>query len=330
MSEFFDSEDPFADFTADDLNLLEDAALAATQTPLRVPQHLLPRTTSVQNAFPAVQEEPSMEDDYGQFNVDDDDILLDEAPEAPLPIVSSHQSRFPTNIDQNALMQELAYLRAETSRLKSERNKLETLAFTQDGKMDHLQRTLLRTRQDHEAALQRLQRSAEAEKRSLQNDLADRERKLNALTADIEFQRNELREARELATRGGVIRPSGVNNNVDLLTSPKRPARVVKGSGVKSPELKTRIGVFSARAFGKEESVGLRKGNNKKRKREEHRMITPEPVIVHEEFSEAEINRIVMEKVLRERSTWTASDERFEVVSPDDGLTTAYARCFGA
>ena len=72
--------------------------------------------------------------------------------------------------------------------------------------------------------------------------------------------------------------------------------------------------MFSARAFGKEESVGPGKSNNKKRKREEPRMITPEPVIVHEESSEAEINRIVMEKVLRERSTWTVSDERFEVV----------------
>src|SRR5208282_5564513 len=112
--------------------------------------------------------------------------LLDETPPPPR-IPSPHQSRFPTNIDQTALMEELAHLRAETSRLKLEHDKLETLAYTQDGKMDHLQRTLLRTRQDHEAALQRLQRSTDAEKRALQNDLADGERKLNALTADIEF-----------------------------------------------------------------------------------------------------------------------------------------------
>lgn len=312
MSDSFDSTDPFADFTADDLDLLENAALAATQASQSRYPPPLPRTKSFQNAFPEVQEESSMEDDYGLFNVDDDYLLVDEV-QAPPPIPSPHQSRFPTNINQTALMEELAYLRAKTSRLKLERDKLETLAYTQDGKMDYLQRTLLRTRQDHEAALQRVQRSSEAEKRSLQNDLADRERKLNALTADIEFQRNELREARDLATRGGVIRPSITNNNEELLTSPKKPARVVKGSGVKSPELKTRIGVLSARAFGNEESVGLGKINDKKRKREEPRMITPEPVIVHEELSDVEINRIVMEKVLRERSTWTVSDERFEV-----------------
>jgi hypothetical protein len=312
MSDSFDSTDPFADFTAEDLDHLENAALSATQASQSRYPPPLPRTISLQNAFPEVQEESSMEEDYGLFNVDDDYLLVDEV-QAPPPIPSPRQSRFPTNINQTALMEELAYLRAKTSRLKLERDKLETLAYTQDGKMDYLQRTLLRTRQDHEAALQRVQRSSEAEKRSLQNDLADRERKLNALTADIEFQRNELREARDLATRGAVIRPSITNNNEELLTSPKKPARVVKGSGVKSPELKTRIGVLSARAFGKEESVGLGKINDKKRKREEPRMITPEPVIVHEELSDVEINRIVMEKVLRERSTWTVSDERFEV-----------------
>jgi hypothetical protein len=325
MSDLFDLDDPFVDFTADDLDLLENAALAATQAPQ--PRHPppLPRATSFQNAFPTVKEEPSVEDDYGQFNVDEEFVLVDEAPSPPPRIPFTHRSRFPINIDQTALMEELAHLRAETSRLKVERDKLETLAYTQDGKMDHLQRALLRTRQDHEAALQRLQKSSETEKRSLQNDLADRERKLNALTADIEFQRNELREARELATRGGVIRPSVANNNGELLMSPKRPARIVKGSGVKSPELKTRIGVFSARAFGKEESVGPGKSNNKKRKREEPRMVTPEPVIVPEESSEVEINRIVMEKVLRERSTWTISDERFEVFIIHNKLTIANA-----
>ena len=218
MSDFFDSDDPFADFTSDDFEVLENAALAATQASQPRRPLPLPRTTSFQNAFPAAQEEPSMEDDYVLFNVDDDELLLDEAPPPPR-IPSPHQSRFPTNIDQTALMEELAHLRAETSRLKLEHDKLETLAYTQDGKMDHLQRTLLRTRQDHEAALQRLQRSTDAEKRALQNDLADRERKLNALTADIEFQRNELREARELATRGGVIRPSVVNNNGEFYES---------------------------------------------------------------------------------------------------------------
>lgn len=323
MDDFSDSDDPFADFTNDDLDLLEYTALAETQAPQ--PRHLpFLRTRSFQDASHTVKEEPSMEEDYGQFNIDDDDLVLVEAP-PPRPIPSPRQSRYPTNIDRIALMEELAHLRAETSRLKLKRDKLETLAYTQDGKMDHLQRTLLRTRQDHEAALHRLQRSADAEKRALQNDLADRERKLNALTADIEFQRNELREARELATRGGVIRPSIANNNGELLTSPKRPARVVKGSGVKSPELKTRIGVFSARAFGTEESVGSGKNNNKKRKREEPRMITPEPVVVHEELSEAEINRIVMEKVLQERSIWTISDERFEVVFTRNKLTIANA-----
>ena len=51
----------------------------------------------------------------------------------------------------------------------------------------------------------------------------------------------------------------------------------------------------------------------KKRKREGEQMITPEPVVGNGVMSESEINKIVMERVLRERSTWTVSDERFEV-----------------
>jgi hypothetical protein len=313
MTEYFDSDDPFADFTANDLDTLEKAAIVATQTSQQPVFHPIPRTTSFQDVFPVVQEELSMEDDYGQFNVDDEDLFIDDNTDPPpLPPPPTLQSRFPTNIDQIALMQELAELRAETSRLKLERDKLETLAYTQDGKMDHLQRTLRKVHADHESVLNRLQKSAEAEKRELQADLADRERKLTALTADMEFQRNELREARELATRGGVVRP-GTNGE---LMSPKRAARVVKGSGIKSPETKSRIGGVSARAFGREESVvPSGKNGNKKRKREEPRMETPEPVVV-KELNEMEINRIVMERVIRERSLWTVSDERFEVI-PD-------------
>lgn len=323
MSEYFGSDDPFADFTAGDFDILEDQAIAASQTSYIPPS----RTTSFQNVFqPLKEEEPIMEDDYGQFNVDDEDLFIDDnnntTPPAPPPRLSRF---FPTNIDQTALMEELAHLRAETSRLKLERDKFETLAYTQDGKMDHLQRSLQKAKNEHDSVLQRLQRTSESEKRALQLELQDREKKLVALTADIEFQKNELREAREIANRGGIIRSTNLNNNidcVDILNSPKKAARVVKGSGVKSPESKSKVGVFSARAFSKEESVGPVKGNNnnnnsnnynKKRKREEVRMITPEPVVVSEDSSEVEINRIVMEKILRERSTWTASDERFEV-----------------
>src|SRR5438045_2071480 len=163
--------------------------------------------------------------------------------------------------------------------------------------MGHLQRALQKTKADHELVLSRLQRASEAEKQTLKKDLAERDRKLSALTADIEFQKNELREARDLVNRGGgIIRPNQSQNGE--ISSPKKAARIVKGSGVKSPEKgKGGIGVFSAaRAFSKEESIGPAKdiNYNKKRKREEPRMITPEPGVVHsEELSESEINRIV-------------------------------------
>ena len=347
MSEYFDSDDPFADLTADDLDILENAAIARTQTSQHSLQHqhqqpLLPRPRT-KNAFPVLQEEPMMEDDYGQFNVDDEDLFIQDdntcsEPPRPPPPPASH---FPTNIDQTALMQELAYLRAETSRLKLERDKFETLTFKQDGRMDHLERALTKTRTDHELILQRLKVAAENEKQLLKLEVEDRERKLKTLSADIEFSKNELREAREIAGRGGIIRPAtNLNNgnyNGDVFSSPKKAARIVKGSGVKSPESKSRIGAFSARAFSKEESVGpARKSNNndnynKKRKREEPRMITPEPVIVSEDLNETEINRIVMEKVLRDRSSWMVSDERFEVCfSKRVVLIIAYAGYSGA
>ena len=311
MSEFFDSDDPFADLTADDLDILENEALATTQVTRHPPIHQrLPhlhthpnRAAPPQNAFSAAYEEPTIEDDYGQFNVDDEDLLIDtnndttSEPPAPTPAPAPNPiSRFPSNIDQHALMEELAYLRVETSRLKLERDKYETLAYAQDGKMGHLQRTLHKTKADHELVISRLQRASESEKQALGKDLDDRDRNLSALTADIEFQKNELREARELVNRGGgIIRPNQSQNAE--ISSPKKAARIVKGSGVKSPEKgKCSSGVFSAvRAFSKEESIGPAKETNynKKRKREEARMITPEPVVVHsEELSETDINMI--------------------------------------
>jgi gas vesicle protein len=346
MSESFDSDDPFADFTADDLDYLENVAIAnqvLQQPSIQQQQPIpLPRTTSFQNAFPVVHEEPTIEDDYGQFNVDDVDLIVEDNATyetLPSPLPRPRLSRFPRNIDQIALMEELAHLRAETSRLKLERDKFETLAYSQDGKMDHLQRTLQKTKTEHESMIQRLQRSSEAEKQSLQKDLEDRERKLTALTADIEFQKMELREAREIANRGGIIRPmtnlnNNNSNNGDVGSPTRKAARVVKGSGVKSPEAKSRVGIFSARAFSKEESVGPagRSNNNvnynKKRKREEPRMITPEPVVVSEDLSEVEINRIVMERVLRERSSWSISDERFEVCSDKTGANDSLYAIF--
>jgi len=339
MSESFDLDDPFVDFTEDDLDYLENVAKAtqaSQQHSIRQQQPIpLPRTTPFQNAFPVVHEEPTMEDDYGQFNVDDEDLIIVDNTiyEHPPPPPPPRLSRFPRNIDQIALMEELAHLRAETSRLKLERDKFETLAYSKDGKMDHLQRTLQKTKTEHESIIQRHQRTSEVEKRTLQQDLEDRERRLTALAADIEFQKMELREAREIANRGGIIRPTSTNlsnnnnssNNGDVGSPTRKAARVVKGSGVKSPEAKSRVGIFAARAFSKEESVGPpgRNSNNvnynKKRKREEPRMITPEPVVVAEDLGEVDINRIVMERVLRERSSWTLSDERFEVCSDKTG-----------
>ena len=158
----------------------------------------------------------------------------------------------------------------------------------------------------------------------MHSTIADRERKLASLNAEIDFQKNEIREARRAGERGMgmVVRPA-------VGGSPSRKqgaARVVVGSGVKSPESKARIGIFSSRAFGKEEGVVKGKkdsGGNKKRKREEPRVEVletgPEQTVRVQEtgagsVSEAEINRIVMDKVLRERASWTNEDERFEVI----------------
>ena len=342
MSDGFDSDDPFADFTAEDFETIEYEAIAATQgvqtappyrppsrppyrppaqhhqqqlqhqqqqqkpppPPLQPQKQSFNRATSFQNPFPI---EDSTEDDYNQFNVSDEDLILIDTEDIPLHSQSLPPVPSPA---RSALQEELAFLRAETARLKAERDKFETLAFSNDGKMDHLQRTLSKVKLEHETDLQRLRKTAETEKRGLMNEVAERERKLAALTADIEFQRNELREAREMAHRGaGIIRSATGNGEV---VSPRKAARVVKGSGVKSPESKSKIGIFSARAFRRDESVMPPK--TRKRKREEP-MTTPEPAAVETGvLSETEINKIVMERVLRERSTWTVSDERFEVL----------------
>jgi hypothetical protein len=263
-----------------------------------------------------------MEDDYGHFNVEDEDLVLvdqTDFPSFPAPTQDHHRP----SIANDALLEEVVHLRAETARLKQEREKFETLAYSQEGKMDHLQRTLSKSRAEYEAALSRLQNATETEKRTFQNAIAERDRRLTALTADIEFQRNELREAQELANRGTTIRTT---NNIHH-TSPKRPARVVKGSGVKSPESKSRIGVFSAIAFGKDE--GVLPAKNKKRKRGEP--VAEKSFVMVEEsessgLSEGDINRIIMEKVFRERSSWTAADERFEVIRSMTKLIVAYTR----
>jgi hypothetical protein len=341
MSDGFDSDDPFAGFTAEDFEIIEHEAIAATQGVQRPPyeppsrppykppvpdrqqqsqnqqqqqtpalpppqpqkQSSFNRATSFQNPFP-IEDPP--EDDYNQFNVSDEDLILIDTEEIPLHSQSLPPVPSPA---RSALHQELAFLRAETGRLKAERDKFETLAFSNDGRMDHLQRTLSKVKLDHESTLQKLRNTAETEKRGLMNEVAERERKLAALTADIAFQRNELREAREMASRSVAVSRSVTENGE--IVSPRKAARVVKGSGIKSPESKSKIGVFSARAFGRDESVMAAK--TKKRKREEP-MITPEPVGVETTvLSESEINKIVMERVLRERSTWTVSDERFEV-----------------
>ena len=343
MSERFDADDPFAGLTIDDLSVLEQQAHAATQSSQHSQRQRQPPTPPAKHRQPAapgrallnrapalnqltslVQGDPVTDDDYAQFSIDDQDLIVDDAlnqpptPPAPPRLSPAYLSRFPTNIDQIALMQELASLRAETARLKAERERLQTHSFTQDGKLDHLQRTLARMREDHESALSRIQRATEGEKRVFQGELAERDRRLAALSADIEFQKNELREAREMALRGTVVRPPASSmvavTNGEGFVSPRRP-RVVKGSGVKSPEKNK----AAASAFGREQVGPV---ENKKRKREE-RMVTPEPVtapmVVVEEMNESEINQLVFERVLKERSSWTASDERFHVRSCFDG-----------
>jgi hypothetical protein len=320
MSEYFDLDDPFEDLTADDFAALDQAALAATQA-APVSQQLhppLPRTTSFHDVFPPVQEQ--VEDDYGQFNVDDEDLLFEQLDPQEIPPRTQPSAAHPS--PNNEILEELARLRTETAQLKLERDTYETLAFSQDGKLDHLQRTLSKTRAEHEAALSRLARTSELEKKNLQQDLAERDRKLASLNADIDFQRTELREARELATRREVVRLA-VNGEV---TSPKRGARVVRGSGVKSPESKSKIAGLSARAFGREESVVPAKP--KKRKRDEIPPVIVErdtPEVTPSDISDAEINRIVMERVLAERSMWKPLDERFEASFKRFLLTVAYA-----
>ena len=323
MSEYIDSDDPFADFTADDLDSLESAAIQAIRHPLA--PRPLPHHSNLHNAPPApFQDDIFMDSDCGQFNVDEEDLFIAKTSSTPSSISPS--------IDRSALMAELTALRAETARLNLERDTLETQKYTQEGKMDHLQRMLEKTRTDYESALARLKQSSATEKRNLQSAIADRERKLATLNAEIEFQKNEIREARESATRGQVIRPGHGETSP---TKKQGAARVVVGSGVKSPESKARIGIFSAKAFGRDESVGSSKvggGNLKKRKREESGQITPEPqpsmAVQDETVSEAEINRIVMEKVLRERAAWKSGDERFEVrFGAGNKLTVVDERC---
>ena len=331
MSEYFDSDDPFADLTADDLDNLESAAINATQHPLPPPlpphhhhHHQYSPQPLPQNDFPSLDQDIPMDDSCGQFNVDDEDLFL--APTTPPPPPPPHLSpSHSSHPHSSTLLAELTALRAETARLKLERDALETAKFTQDGKLEHLQRTLSKTRLDHDYALTRIKQSLETEKRNLQSTIADRERKLASLSAEIEFQKNEIREARMLAQRGtgGTVKMAG--GGVGETGSPSKrqgAARVVTGSGVKSPEAKARIGIFSSRAFGREEIVVGKKDGNRKRKREEPRgevvEVQPQQIVGRQEtgvgaVSEEEINRIVMDKVLRERASWTNEDERFEV-----------------
>lgn len=311
MSDIFDSDDFFVDITADELDALEWSAIQATQPSvlqqLPYQRHQSdPRPQAASFQYVAVAEEnTSMEDDYVQFNADDEFVIDDEHESTDVPFLPS-QPQHTVSSHESALIEELAALRAEKTRLKLERDKYETLAFSQDGKLDHLNRTLAKGRAEYEAALDRLKRAAETERRTLQADLADRDRKLAGLSADIEFQRNELRQAREQARDGGVSRSTTTNSEP---MTPKK-AKVVKGSGVKSPEARSRIGVMSARAFGKEESVVST--TQKKRKHEEAR-VTPDRIFPVEEVSEVEINRIVIERIICDRASWTISDERFEV-----------------
>ena len=336
MSVSFDAEvDPFAEFTAEDFEVLETNAIQASQSQQPALNPITRQVSFIQhqpyqNVLPKVEEDSVMDEDYGQFTVDDEDLIIEDQPDTNTNVsalqtgtLDSHLERI--SVDSSSLLQELAHLRAEATRLKQERDKYETQLYNQDGKMDHLQRALQKSKMEHENALQKLHRTADAEKKALQAELNEKERKLARLSGEIEFRKNELREARELATKGPVIRPPGEaygngkdvshgremgfqGNGIEL--SPKK-ARVARGSGIKSPESKNRI----SRAFGKGEVVTSIRG--KKRKLEEQR-VTPEPVVMVEDvknevLSEEEINRLVMEKILRDRSVWEVSDERFEV-----------------
>src|SRR5579871_6021394 len=314
MSGNFDSDDLFADFTADDLDHIEQAAIQATQqsqlaTVPRQQRGPITRITSYQAAITPTEEDPTLDDDYGQFNVDDEDLLFDQDQLADPPLPSPLSQPVPPS-SHGELLAEVTRLRAETARLKAERDKFETKAYSQDGKLDHLQRTLSRTQNEHMAALQRLTNASETEKKALKEELSERERRLARLTAELEFQKSEIREARE--KRNGVSYPvigtASVIVNGD--GSPKK-ARVVKGSGVKSPEAKSRIGVSAARAFGKE---GVASAKEKKRKREEEAQEILVPMQLDPVVSETEISRLVMEKLIQNRSLWTITDDRFEVI----------------
>jgi hypothetical protein len=307
MSEHFDSDDPFADFTAADLDNIEHAAMQATQNSQPAPivraQRPLNRATSYQP--PIAERDETLGDDYGQFNVDDQDLVLDDAPPDP-PLASPSQAP-PSS--HSALLSELSRLRAEAARLKAERDKFETKAYSQDGKLDHLQRTLSRTQNEHNAALQRLANVNDAEKRALREEIDERERRLARIVAELEFQKSEAREARERRNGVAVSVPPAIPGNVVVNGegSPKK-ARVVRGSGIKSPESKSRIGVAAARAFGKEVV------QQKKRKRDEQVTEVAVPMQVEEKVSESEINRLVVEKIIQSRSMWSPTDERFEVL----------------
>jgi len=328
MADHFDSDDPFADLTAADLDSIENAAIQATQPsqppPSRPPparhavapkgqQRILNRTRAPPPS--RIEESPALEDDYSQFNVDDEDLSLEQQqPDDPLPTALSQPPS-----SYAALLAELNVLRLETARLKSERDKFETKAYSQDGKLDHLQRTLSRTLSEHNAALQRLANANEAEKRALRNEVEERERRLARVNAELEFQKSEARQAVE--RRNGVVRTSvgigvpGVSAVVDAEGSPKK-ARVVKGSGVKSPESKSRIGVHAARAFGREsvQQRGKRKREDREQMQED--MLAREmsvPMQIEPSLSEVDVNRLVMEKIIQHKSMWATTDERFEV-----------------
>ena len=344
MSDYFDTDDPFADFTAADLETIEHAAIEATQrsqpVPLRppphsiIPQRQITRIPSYQPTIPIIEEDPTLsDDDYGQFNVDEEDLILDTSNPVDQPLLPPSQPQPPqppststTSFSSSSLLAELTALRAEIARLKAERDTSETKAYSQDGKLDHLQRTLQRTQADHAAALQRLQNVAETEKRGLREDLAERERRLARISAELEFQKNEVRQARE--RRDGVVVPvvpvGTVVGGANGEGSPKK-ARVVRGSGVKSPESKSKIGVFSARAFGKE---GVVPGKQKKRKREEEMEQVIRMQVEQIGISEVEVNRMVMEKIFQGRTLWTSSDERFEVFTKFDCADGSCCRIF--
>ena len=298
MSDYLDLEDPFADFTQDEWETLESYAIAATQSS-QSPAQRSPsaRVASFQTPFPPVQEEPTIDEDYEQFNVDDEDLLFEEAPADPL----AHQ---PATQPQSFLLSQFNSLNAEIIRLKAERDKFETLAYNQDGKVDHLQKSLAKARTEHAAAINRITQTSEAEKGKLLNDIAEMEAKMRALSAEVEFQKSELQQAREKDV--GVIRVGTASATMPE-ASPKR-ARVVKGSGIKSPE-KGKIG--GAQAFAKDEPIGNLK--EKKRKREEPlKMNVPSSQLAMNGKPDEWASTEILELIVR-RGRCGRSDGRFEV-----------------